>query len=89
MAGYVRVDPIEVPTGPSVNADTDAYVETFRSIVKPPWIDSVANRGRPYVFHQDSASSHKALKIQDCMDGQEFSSTYHTELMAYSYLTGP
>ncbi|KAM3176745.1 hypothetical protein ACTXT7_005906 [Hymenolepis weldensis] len=30
----------------------------------PPWIDSVAN-GKPYVFQQDSAPSHKALRTQD------------------------
>ncbi|KAM3186664.1 hypothetical protein ACTXT7_003870 [Hymenolepis weldensis] len=37
------------------NAGADAYVETLQTIVKPPWIDRVANGGRPYVFQQDSA----------------------------------
>ncbi|KAM3185683.1 hypothetical protein ACTXT7_005853 [Hymenolepis weldensis] len=62
-----------------VNANTDAYVETLQTIViKPPWIDGVAN-GRPHVFQQDSAPSLKALKIQDWMDGREFSSSCHTK----------
>ncbi|KAM3179779.1 hypothetical protein ACTXT7_017620, partial [Hymenolepis weldensis] len=41
------------------HADADAYVETLQSIVvKPPWIDSAVNGGRPsYVFQQDSAPS--------------------------------
>ncbi|KAM3182447.1 hypothetical protein ACTXT7_012366 [Hymenolepis weldensis] len=55
----------------------NVYVETLQTIVKPPWIDSVANGGRPYTFQQDLAPSHKALKIQDWMDDQEFSSSYH------------
>ncbi|KAM3185356.1 hypothetical protein ACTXT7_006534 [Hymenolepis weldensis] len=51
------------------NADADAYVETLQTIVvKPPWIDGVANE-RPYVFQRDSAPSHKALKTHDWMDG--------------------
>ncbi|KAM3179540.1 hypothetical protein ACTXT7_000429 [Hymenolepis weldensis] len=46
-----------------VNADADACEETLQTIVvKPPWIDSVANGGGPYIFQQDSAPSHKALK---------------------------
>ncbi|KAM3179359.1 hypothetical protein ACTXT7_000760 [Hymenolepis weldensis] len=49
-----------------VNADANAYVETIQIIVvKPFWIDSEANGGRPYVFQQDSPPSHKALKTQD------------------------
>ncbi|VUZ42005.1 unnamed protein product, partial [Hymenolepis diminuta] len=53
----------------------DAYV-----VVKPPWIDIVANGGkrRSYVFQQDSAPLHKALKARVWMDRQEFSSTCHT-----------
>ncbi|KAM3176011.1 hypothetical protein ACTXT7_007341 [Hymenolepis weldensis] len=54
--------------GLRVNADADAYVVTLQAIVvKPLWIDSVANGARPYVFLQDSAPSHNALKIQDWM----------------------
>ncbi|KAM3182791.1 hypothetical protein ACTXT7_011608 [Hymenolepis weldensis] len=72
--GYVGADFTEVPAvihehevssnsdDFRVNADADAYVETLQTIVvKPPWIDSVANRGRPYVFQQNSAPSHEAL----------------------------
>ncbi|KAM3170953.1 hypothetical protein ACTXT7_017581 [Hymenolepis weldensis] len=58
-------DPIEVPTimhahevysnsGNSdvdVDADRDAYMGTLQTIgVKPPWIDSVGNGGRPSMF---------------------------------------
>ncbi|KAM3182337.1 hypothetical protein ACTXT7_012585 [Hymenolepis weldensis] len=40
-------------------ADTNVYVETLQTIVvKPPWVDSVVNGGRPYVFQQDSPPSH-------------------------------
>ncbi|KAM3170945.1 hypothetical protein ACTXT7_017596 [Hymenolepis weldensis] len=53
-------------------------------------IDRVTNGGRHYVFQQDSAPSHKALKTQDWMDGREFSSSYHTKLIASSQpLTRP
>ncbi|KAM3180249.1 hypothetical protein ACTXT7_016654 [Hymenolepis weldensis] len=49
-----------------VNAGADAYVETLQTIVvKPSWIDCVANGGRPYVFQQRSTPCHKALKTQD------------------------
>ncbi|KAM3184515.1 hypothetical protein ACTXT7_008217 [Hymenolepis weldensis] len=69
--------------GLRVNADADAYVETLQTVaVKSPRIDSAANRGRPYVFQQDSASSHKALKIQANMNGREFSLSCHIKLMA-------
>ncbi|KAF2350023.1 hypothetical protein FHG87_019224 [Trinorchestia longiramus] len=51
------------PQGLRFNAD--AYIETLQTSVKS-WIDSVAN-GRAYVFQQDSAPSHKALKTQDWM----------------------
>ncbi|VUZ55892.1 unnamed protein product, partial [Hymenolepis diminuta] len=55
-------------------SDADVYVETLQAIiVKTPWIDRVANGGRPYVFQQDSAPSHKALKSEDWM-GENF---YH------------
>ncbi|KAM3174849.1 hypothetical protein ACTXT7_009665 [Hymenolepis weldensis] len=51
-----------------VNTDADAYVETIQTIViEPPWIDNVANGGRLYVFQQDPATSHKALKTPDGM----------------------
>ncbi|KAM3179802.1 hypothetical protein ACTXT7_017565 [Hymenolepis weldensis] len=47
------------------NADVDAYVETLQIVVvKPPWIDSVANEGRPYVFQQDSAPSIKLSMLR-------------------------
>ncbi|VDL18792.1 unnamed protein product [Hymenolepis diminuta] len=38
--------PSETESGLRVNAD--AYVETLQTILKPPWIDGVANEG-PYV----------------------------------------
>ncbi|KAM3177469.1 hypothetical protein ACTXT7_004498 [Hymenolepis weldensis] len=67
-----------------VSAVADAYVETLQTIaVKPSWIDSVAN-GRAYVFQLDSAPSHKALKIQDYMNGREFSLSCHIKLMPAS-----
>ncbi|KAM3187042.1 hypothetical protein ACTXT7_003072 [Hymenolepis weldensis] len=53
-----------LPQGLRVSADADACMETLQTIVKPPRIDSVAN-GRPCVFQQNSALSHKALKTQD------------------------
>ncbi|KAM3186383.1 hypothetical protein ACTXT7_004448 [Hymenolepis weldensis] len=63
------------------DADADAYVETLQTIVvKPPWKDNLA-----YAFQQDSVPSHKALKTQDWMDGQEFSSSScHTKLIPAS-----
>ncbi|KAM3184352.1 hypothetical protein ACTXT7_008509 [Hymenolepis weldensis] len=67
-----------------VHADADAYLVTIQTIaVKPPWIDSVAN-GRANIFQLDSAPSHKALKIQDCMNGREFSLSCHIKLMPAS-----
>ncbi|KAM3179374.1 hypothetical protein ACTXT7_000678 [Hymenolepis weldensis] len=63
------------------NADADAYVETLQTIVKSAWIGNVANGGRPHALQQDSASSLKALKIQDWMDGLECSSPCHTKLL--------
>ncbi|KAM3179854.1 hypothetical protein ACTXT7_017456, partial [Hymenolepis weldensis] len=60
------------------DVDADAYVEILQTIVNPPWINSVANGGRPYVFQQDSTPSHGALDTQDYMDGREFSSSCHT-----------
>ncbi|KAM3181725.1 hypothetical protein ACTXT7_013805 [Hymenolepis weldensis] len=66
-------------------ADADAHVGTFQTIVvKPSWVESIANGGRPYVFQQDSAPSHRALKTRDWMDGREFSSSCHTKLMTAS-----
>ncbi|KAM3184332.1 hypothetical protein ACTXT7_008548 [Hymenolepis weldensis] len=57
--GHIMTPPL-FPQGPRVNAVADAYVKTLQIIVKLPWIDSVANGGRPpYVFQQDSAPSHK------------------------------
>ncbi|KAM3185136.1 hypothetical protein ACTXT7_006979 [Hymenolepis weldensis] len=51
-----------------VDADGDANVETLQAIiVEPLWIDCVGNGGRPYVFQQESTSSHGALKTQDWM----------------------
>ncbi|KAM3177740.1 hypothetical protein ACTXT7_003953 [Hymenolepis weldensis] len=62
-----------------VNADADAYVEILQTIVvKPPWIESVANGGRP--------PPHKAFKTHDWMDGREFSSSCHTKLLIASKL---
>ncbi|KAM3175539.1 hypothetical protein ACTXT7_008302 [Hymenolepis weldensis] len=40
-------------------------IRTPEFVRRPPWIDSVANGGRPYAFQQDSAPSHKAPKAQD------------------------
>ncbi|KAM3176323.1 hypothetical protein ACTXT7_006739 [Hymenolepis weldensis] len=65
IGGYVRADPIEVPAAMRTNfpaqqtvmvfsglrVNIDAYVENRRTtVVKPPWIDGVANEGKPYVF---------------------------------------
>ncbi|KAM3181731.1 hypothetical protein ACTXT7_013783, partial [Hymenolepis weldensis] len=37
------------PQGLRVDADGDACIETLQTIVvKPSWIDSLANRERPY-----------------------------------------
>ncbi|KAM3186988.1 hypothetical protein ACTXT7_003223 [Hymenolepis weldensis] len=73
------------PQGLRVNADVDAYVETLQTVVvRPPWVDSMPNRGRLDVFHQDSVPSHEVLKIQDSMDGGEFSSSCHAKLMPAS-----
>ncbi|VUZ44473.1 unnamed protein product [Hymenolepis diminuta] len=48
--GHVRISPLP-PQSLSVNADTDASVETHQTIVKSPWTESLAN-GRPaYIFH--------------------------------------
>ncbi|KAM3178509.1 hypothetical protein ACTXT7_002389 [Hymenolepis weldensis] len=60
--GHTMAPPF-FPQGLKVNADADDYAETLQTIVaKPPWIDSVANGGRPCVFQQDSPPCHKALK---------------------------
>ncbi|KAM3187020.1 hypothetical protein ACTXT7_003108 [Hymenolepis weldensis] len=93
IGGYIRVEPTEVSTvkhehevssnsdGPRVNASADANMETPQTVVvTPPWIDSLGNGGRP-CLPKRFASSHKALKIQDWMDGREFS-LCHTKLMA-------
>ncbi|KAM3177819.1 hypothetical protein ACTXT7_003762 [Hymenolepis weldensis] len=68
----------------SLKVNSDANVETPQAIVTPPWIDSIANGGRAYVFQQDSAPSHKAPKTQDYMDGKRFSSSCYTKVMATS-----
>ncbi|KAM3170943.1 hypothetical protein ACTXT7_017601 [Hymenolepis weldensis] len=89
IGGYGWADPIEIPPqlvppqGLRVNADVEAYVETLQAtVVKPPWIDSVVNGGRPpCVFQPDSLPSHKALKPQNWMDRRESSSSCHTRLM--------
>ncbi|KAM3170916.1 hypothetical protein ACTXT7_017650 [Hymenolepis weldensis] len=65
-----------------VNPDADAYVETLQIIVKPPWMNNVANGGRLYVFQQDSASFHKASNSRNWMESLEFPSFCHTKLMA-------
>ncbi|KAM3173692.1 hypothetical protein ACTXT7_012046 [Hymenolepis weldensis] len=62
--GYIMT-PEFLQQGPRVNADADAYVETLQTIVKPLWIDSVANGGRPYVFQQDLTLSHEPSKTQN------------------------
>ncbi|KAM3183463.1 hypothetical protein ACTXT7_010305 [Hymenolepis weldensis] len=51
------------------SANADAHIETLQTtVVKPPWIDSVANGGKSsYFFQQDSAPSYKALETQDWM----------------------
>lgn len=43
--------------GFTVNADK--YIDVIKAVFKP-WIDKVRN-GRPYVFQQGSAASHKAI----------------------------
>ncbi|KAM3170965.1 hypothetical protein ACTXT7_017556, partial [Hymenolepis weldensis] len=62
-----------------VVSNADAYVETLQTIVvKPPYMDNVANGGESYVFQQDSAPSLLTLKTHDWMDSREFSSSCHT-----------
>ncbi|KAM3173076.1 hypothetical protein ACTXT7_013209 [Hymenolepis weldensis] len=101
--GYVWADPTELQTAmctklpatvmvfgvvKGINTDAGAYVETLQTIVvKPPWIDSVANGGRPpYVFQQASAPSHKALKRQNWMveNFHHHVTPHHTKLMGAS-----
>ncbi|KAM3186983.1 hypothetical protein ACTXT7_003218 [Hymenolepis weldensis] len=78
---YNSIYKSEARLGRRVNADVDAYVETLQTVVvRPPWIDSMPNRGRLDVFQQDSVPSHEVLKIQDSMDGGEFSSSCHAKL---------
>ncbi|KAM3172534.1 hypothetical protein ACTXT7_014327 [Hymenolepis weldensis] len=50
-------------------------------VVKPPWIDSVANGKRPYVFQYDSPPSYNALKTQDWM-AENFHDHVTPKLMA-------
>ncbi|KAM3179777.1 hypothetical protein ACTXT7_017623 [Hymenolepis weldensis] len=75
------------------DVDADVYVETVQTIVvKPPWTGSAANGGRPpYIFQQDSASSHKALNSHDWKDGwidgwlrSFIIMSHHTKLMTVS-----
>ncbi|KAM3171126.1 hypothetical protein ACTXT7_017243, partial [Hymenolepis weldensis] len=74
--------------GLRVSADPGAYLETLQTIIKPPWIDNLADGGKPYVSQEDSAAPYKTLKTQDWMDGREFSSSCHTKiLVATSELT--
>ncbi|VUZ41425.1 unnamed protein product [Hymenolepis diminuta] len=76
--------------GIRVDADTDTCVKTLLTIVvKPHWIDSVANGGRSYVFQRDSAPSQKALETPEWMDSREFSSSCHTELKTSQLLIRP
>ncbi|KAM3173558.1 hypothetical protein ACTXT7_012275 [Hymenolepis weldensis] len=86
LAKHLQMSKITIRNGLRVNEDVNAYVEILQTIVvKPPWIDSVANGGRPlYVFQQDPLPSHIALNIQNWMDGQEFSSSCHTKLLLAS-----
>ncbi|KAM3175869.1 hypothetical protein ACTXT7_007657 [Hymenolepis weldensis] len=80
-----NVNALGLRVNADADTDADAYVETLQTIVvKLPWIDSVTNGGRPYVFQQESAASHKAPKTLEYMDGQEFSSSCHAKLMAAS-----
>ncbi|KAM3172751.1 hypothetical protein ACTXT7_013913 [Hymenolepis weldensis] len=74
-----------------VKIDANAYVRTILTIVKPPWIGSVANGGRLYAFQQDKAPSHKALKIQDYMDFHLHENFHHhiAKLVAATYFTKP
>ena len=58
--GHV-MPPYFFPQGLRVNAA--GYLDVLKAVVKP-WIDKVSN-GRPYVFQQDSAPSHKAIVTQD------------------------
>jgi transposase len=60
--GHV-MPPYFFPQGLRINAL--AYKEVLKTVVKP-WIDSIRN-GRPYVFQQDSAPSHKAKLTQEWM----------------------
>ncbi|KAM3184165.1 hypothetical protein ACTXT7_008917 [Hymenolepis weldensis] len=76
------------PWGLRVNVDADededadvgedGHVETLQTIVvKPLWIDNVANGGRPpNVFQQEWAPSHKAVKRWG-VDGKEVEKHAH------------
>lgn len=57
------MSPHSFPQGLRVNAV--GYIEVLETVVKP-WIDRVCNV-RPYIFQQDSASSHKAATTQEWM----------------------
>ncbi|KAM3173945.1 hypothetical protein ACTXT7_011529 [Hymenolepis weldensis] len=65
--GHIITPPL-LPQGLRVSGDANAYVGTLQTIVvKSPWIDNVANGGRPHVFQQGSATFHKPLKTHDWM----------------------
>ncbi|KAM3171004.1 hypothetical protein ACTXT7_017476 [Hymenolepis weldensis] len=77
--GHITTPPF-LSQGLRVNADAGAYVETLlTAVVKPPWINSIANGGRSHIFQQDSTPSHKSHKG---LDSQELSSSCDTKLMA-------
>ncbi|KAM3178342.1 hypothetical protein ACTXT7_002737 [Hymenolepis weldensis] len=70
----------------NADADADTYVETHPNIVvNPPWIDSVANGGRPPTPCLLTRFGSIPLSPQKPgLDGGEFSSSCHNKLMATS-----
>ena len=49
-----------------LRVNTAEYIKVLRDIVKP-WMDTITD-GRPYVFQQDSAPSHKAKVTQEWLE---------------------
>ncbi|KAM3187827.1 hypothetical protein ACTXT7_001524 [Hymenolepis weldensis] len=84
VGDYVRADPIKVPIVMHTKFPATVIVFGVVSSEGGPWIDSVTNEGRLYVFQEDSAPSHKALKTQDWMESLKFSSSCPTKPVAVS-----
>ncbi|KAM3177759.1 hypothetical protein ACTXT7_003916 [Hymenolepis weldensis] len=70
------------PQSPRVNEDADAYVGIVQTIVKPPWVNTVANGGRPCLSTRFGSISKSSQNPG--LEGKEFLSSCHTELMTAS-----